>query len=114
MHDFKAYPSLSQLLKISFFLEEEFGFSYGCMVAKYCFFSTQTLFWSSFQQQPWCHQRFQEVHLEDITQYSKIIVGDIVLIEVNSLFIVKFVIFFIARVTTKNDQINDQLLCGHF
>ena len=29
-------------------------------------------------------------------------------------FIVKFVIFFIARVTTKNDQINDQLLCGHF
>ena len=31
-----------------------------------------------------------------------------------SKFIVKFVIFFIAIVTTKNDQINDQLLCGHF
>ena len=29
-------------------------------------------------------------------------------------FIVKFVIFFIAGVTTKNDQINDQLLCSHF
>ena len=29
-------------------------------------------------------------------------------------FIVKFVIVFIAGVTTKNDQINDQLLCGHF
>ena len=107
MQDFKAYPSLWQLLKISFFLEEEFGFSYGCMPAKNGFFSTQTLFWSSFQQQPWCHQRFQEVHLEDITQYSKIIVGDIVLIGVNSLFIVKFVIFFIAGVTTKNVEIND-------
>ena len=56
----------------------------------------------------------QEVYLEDLTQYSKILVGDIVLIWVNSLFIVKFVIFFIARVTTKNDQINGQLLCGHF
>ena len=29
-------------------------------------------------------------------------------------FIVKFVIFFIAGVRTINDQINDQLLCGHF
>ena len=33
-------------------------------------------------------------------------------------FIVKFAIFFIAEVPTKNDQINDQindqLLCGHF
>ena len=114
MQDFKAYPSLSQLLKISFFLEEEFGFSYGCMPTKYRYLSTRSLFWNSFQQQPWCHQRFQEVHLEDITQYSKIIVGDIVLIGVNSLFIVKFVIFFIAGVTTKKDQINDQLLCGHF
>ena len=54
------------------------------------------------------------MHLEDITQYSKIIVGDIVLIGVNFLFIVKFVIFLIAGVTIKKDQINDQLLCGHF
>ena len=29
-------------------------------------------------------------------------------------FNVKFVIIFISGVTTKNDQINDQLLCGHF
>ena len=29
-------------------------------------------------------------------------------------FIVKFVIFFIVGVKTKNDQINDQFLCGHF
>ena len=29
-------------------------------------------------------------------------------------FIVEFVIFFIVGVTTKNDRINDQLLCGHF